>query len=603
MGLGRWLLMKVASALGLLPHQYVRRYKVMLFGEALGTYTLPIPDHTTNPEALVRPVLTKPFRMEFGDDTFYYWAESNQKEGGYKVVQWTPPTPELRVEIENLYRSAHGLNADFSVNPALQPPLPTRTVEETRFIRAILANRDAERPYRDYAAWLSAKGDAYGDYIRLSLDIEKLPEGDRERERLEERREKLIEKNGPRWVLPLANLGLYPGVYIGDFDGYMPSIWYNPKGVIEELDVDSNSLVFPHGAARLFAGAPLLRKLLVSRNEATVADFAAIPQMAQLDSLSLSVGDGTPDDFQKFAASPHLGGLRELKLSSTRFSPVAAGHLADAGWLANLHTLDVRYGGIGDDGTEAFAESPRTANLTTFDLYSNDLTDRGLTALCRSPHLAKLTALQVSSNAFTAAGIGAIPTATFAAKLKSIDLSSCNLDADALTALATGTFPALTSLDVNYNTARAGVRAVVEAPFFRTLEVFCANLNEGGPDVAEAIAATGFVPLRELRLSHNELTDAAVVVLARSKAVTKLTTLDLSDNPFGLEGVQALAANLPLLETLDLCRVPLGRPGAQALADSPHFKNLKRLTVSEEHVGLIGREILTKRFTAEVMSF
>ena len=95
-----------------------------------------------------------------------------------------------------------------------------------------------------------------------------------------------------------------------------------------------------------------------------------------------------------------------------------------------------------------------------------------------------------------------------------------------------------------------------------------------------------------------------MLALARSKAVTKLTKLELAANPFGLDGVKALAsADLPLLEELDLGRVAMGRPGAAALAESPHLKNLKRLVVSEEHVGLIGREMLVKRFTDQVMSF
>lgn len=603
MGLGRWLLVKLASALGVLPHQYVRRYKVVLFGESLGTYTLPIADHMENPRALVRPVLTRPFRMDLGDQVYYFWAEPNQKNGGYEVVQWHPPTPELRDEIDNLYRSSHGLNPDDSVNPALQP-LPTRTVEETRLIRAILANRDAEQPYRDYAAWLSAKGDAYGDYLRLTWDIEKLPEADKQRERLEKQREKVAEKHGPRWVLSLTDLGFFPSVFYGGSDGFMPTLWFDSKGVIEELYVDSGTLVFPLNGPRLFFGAPFLRKLSVNRLGATVRDFASLPQMAQIESLSLSIGSGTPDDYLAFARSPHLGGLRELDLSGHRFGPVVAQYLADAAWLANVHTLNLGYNAVTDDGAEAFAESPNVANLTNFKFGSNDLTDRGLIALCHSPHLAKLTALDVSGNELTAEGVTALATATFAPSLTSLNLTTCNLRGEAFGALAAGVFPALKSLDIGYNSAGPGVAAVAGAAFFRGLESFRANYNQAGNALASAIAACGFTALRELALGSNELSDDAIVTLARSKAVTKLVTLDLSDNSFGLDGVRALAAaDLPLLESLDLSRVPIGRSGAQVLTESPHFKKLTRLVVSEEQVGLIGRQLLEKRFPDGVMSF
>ena len=157
---------------------------------------------------------------------------------------------------------------------------------------------------------------------------------------------------------------------------------------------------------------------------------------------------------------------------------------------------------------------------------------------------------------------------------------------------------------MSYNVAGAGVRELVGGSFFRNLEISRANANETGDGIVDAIASAGFVPLRELSLGGNQFSDAAVTRLAQSKAVTKLTKLDLSNNPFGLDGVKALAqTELPLLEELDLSRVAMGRPGAAALADSPHLKQLKRLVVSEEHVGLIGREMLVKRFTDQVMSF
>jgi Ran GTPase-activating protein (RanGAP) involved in mRNA processing and transport len=522
-----------------------------------------------------------------------------------KTVEFHPPTPELREEAVRFFNTANGLNADGSLNPALQPPLSTRTVEETRLIRAILDSRDAEQPYIDYAAWLSAKGDAYGDFIRLTLEIEKLSEGDKQRERQEVRLEKLVAKHGPRWVLPLANIGIYPGVYIGGIDGYYPTIFHNKKGVIEELNIDRDALVFPANAPRLFYGAPFLRKLSISHSALTLAEFAAIPQFAQLESLSLSVASGTADDARRFAESPHLSALRELNLSGCHIGSDAVAHLARAAWLAGVRSLDLGSNALGDDGAEALAESPQVANLTALDLRYNDLTDRGLIALCRSPHFAQLTTLNLESNTFTAEGIRALVAAPFARTLTSLNLSGTQLDADALRVLATGAFPALTALNITYCRATdESVQAIVAASFFRTLEVFQANSTGAGDATAGAIAAHGFVPLRELELAGNALTDAGVEALVRSKAVTKLTKLNLNENPFGLAGTKALAdTNLPKLEHLDLCRVSCGPAGAKALAASPHFKGLKKFWISEEHTGLAGREALLKRFTDDVMMF
>ncbi|QJX00383.1 leucine-rich repeat domain-containing protein [Frigoriglobus tundricola] len=616
MSLSRWLLIKIAGAFGLLPHQRVRRYKVTLFGESLGTFTLPIGDHMENPNAPVRPVLTKPFRMALGEETFFYWVEP--KSDGFKTVEFHPPSPELRDEAVRFYSTAHGLNADGAPDPARQPPLSTRTVEETRFIRAILQNRGAEQPYADYAAWLSARGDSYGDYIRLTLELEKLPEGDTGRARLEERREKLVAKDGPRWALPLANIGIYPGVYIGGFDGFFPTIFHNSKGVIEELDVDSNALVFPTNAPRLFYAAPFLRNLSVNNLNITVADIGVAPQMAQIESLALFVGTGTADDYRHFAESPHLNGLHELQLVGYRFGPEGAAHLASARWMSGVQKLDIGANAIGDAGAEALAESPYVTNLNVLELGVNYLNDRGLTALCRSAHLARLTVLHVARSTFTATAVREIPSATFAHNLRSIDLMHCGLDFAGARALADADFPALKSLmlaggeypyeDGEYRDAEpcgdAALQVLVAAPWFRRLERFYAIACGGTDATAGAIAELGFVELQELLLGGNQFTDAGVAAIVRSKAVTKLKKLNLSNNPFGAIGVSALAeTDLPALEEIDLTRIPCGPAGAKALAASPHLKNLKKLWISEEHIGLIGRETLLKRFGDEVMTF
>jgi hypothetical protein len=598
------MLIKVAATLGVLPHQRVRRYKVTLFGETLGTFTLPIGDHMQGPDAFVRSVLTRPFRMEFGEDTFFYWAEPTP-DGSFKMVQFHPLTSELREEGVRFYNAAHGLNADGSPDPGRQPPLVIRTAEEMRLIRAAVENRDAEQPYRDYAAWLDAKGDTFGEYIRLTLEIEQFPEGDERRERPEARREKLVARHGPRWVLPLANTGIYPGVYVGDFDGYYPTIFHGKKGVIEELDVDSNALVFPHNAARLFYAAPFLRKLSVSHGTLTVGEFASVPQFAQLEALALSVAHGTANDVRVFAESPHLGGLRALKLSGCGIGAEGAEHLARAAWFSGLRSLDLGSNSLGDPGAEAIALGPTGTNLTALDLRYNNLTDRGLIALCQAPHLAQLEVLNLESNAFTAEGIGALAAAPFARTLTSLNLNGTQLDAAALAALAAGAFPALKTLDISYcDAGDEGVRAVAAAPVFRTLEVFRANSTGAGDATAGAIAALGFVALCELELTNNALSDTGAAALVGSKAVTKLTKLNLNDNPFGVAGTLALAgADLPRLEHLDLCRVACGPEGARALAGSPHFKSLKTFWISEDRVGPAGRAALIKRFTDAVMTF
>jgi uncharacterized protein (TIGR02996 family) len=601
MGLFDWLMDKAAGALGLPPGQRVRTYRVTLFGEALGTFTLPVGDHMANPSAPVRAVLTRPFRVEFGADTFFYWAEP-RPGGGYKVVEFHPNTPARRKEAVRFFNTAHGLDADGSPG---RRPLPPRTPDEDRLICAVLARRDADEPYLEYAGWLAARGDTYGDFIRLTVELGQIPEGDDRRPKREARRDELVAEHGPRWVLPLADVGVYPGVFVGGYDGYFPTVFHGPKGVIEELDVDRNALAFPANAARLFAAAPFLRKLTVAHDSLTLSDFAAVPQFAQLESLSLSVSGGTAEDIGTFAGSPHLGALRELGLSVCSIGPDGAGHLMRAPWLAGLRALDLGSNGLGDAGAAALAAAPAVANLTALDLRSNDLTDPGLIALSRSPHLGRLSELNLEGNAFTAEGVRALAAAPFARALTSLKLSGTGLDGEAMAALAAGAFPALTELDLSYCAAGdEGVRAVVAAPFFRTLEAFRANATGAGEATAGALAALGPLPLRELELANNALSDAAVGALAGSKAATKLTKLTLNDNPFGKAGTTALAgAELGRLEHLDLCQVACGYDGGMALAAAPHFKRLKKFWISESRVGAGPRQALVERFTDDVMTF
>ncbi len=618
MGLYRWALLKIAGFMGMLKP---RRYRVTLFGESLGTYFLPRGHHMANPTAEDRPVLCRPFRSSLGENYHLYWLEPNQ-EGGAKFLHWYPETPTDRDAADRFYHGAHGLRPDGTFDPSKQLPLPSRTTEELRLIAAVRANRDAAQPYLDYAKWLSAKNDSYGEYIRLTWEIERFREGTPEREKLEERRFKVVQKHGVKWVVSLTDVGLFPGfpwAHLHDplfsDDTLIPDLWYGKKGVIEELDIDSDAHVFPHNAARMFAGAPFLRKLSVNNLDITVATLAPLPGMAQIEHLDLSIGGGTPDDYRPFAESPHFGNLRELKLMGMTVGAEGADHLSRAAWLANVRALDLGACAITDDGADALAASPNVANLGTLLLANNQLTDRGVTALAQSPHLTSLTELNLSGSyqiddglpwpGFSAAAMTALGNAVFARGLKSFALDHNLLTAEAAQALAAGQFSSLRALSINNNVplAAAGVTALVGAAWFRQLEAFSAASTHGTDATVSALAALGFIPLRTLDLTDNDLTDAGVTALVRSNAASKLVKLTLSYNPFGASGAKAIADSpLGELEELDLANVKIGPAGAKALAASPHLKKLKRLVVMDESVGLAGREALMKRFTDQVVS-
>jgi hypothetical protein len=73
--------------------------------------------------------------------------------------------------------------------------------------------------------------------------------------------------------------------------------------------------------------------------------------------------------------------------------------------------------------------------------------------------------------------------------------------------------------------------------------------------------------------------------------------LDLRANPFGNEGLRALAASpfAANLTALYLYEGGIGRAGVQALIDSPHLRGLKRLQL-HARMSKEQKETLRQRF-------
>lgn len=615
MGLYRWALLKIAGVMGLLKP---RRYRVTLFGESLGTYMMPRGHHLANPNGEDRPVLTRPFKSSPVLGQFYlYWVEQ-RADGAAIMVHWVPETPDETECAHRFFNGAHGLRADGTPDPTKRQPLPTRTSEELRLIAAVRANPDSEQPYLDYAKFHTAKKDTYGEYLRMTCEVVKLPEGSPQREKLEEKRFQFAQKHGARWTVGLTDLNFFPGFsFAPPENAFYAENFFGKKGVIEEIDLHCEANVFPHNTAKFFHAAPFMRRLSINNLDITVADVGAVPQMAQIESLNLMIGGGTADDFRRFAASENLGALRALTLSYSPAEPDGIAHLADAKWLLQLDSLTLPSGSLSDDGIEAFAASPNLANLRVLNGAMRNLTDRGASALCRSPHAANLTTYYLERSPITTATLGALVAATFAPRLERISLTQCPFDAAGARVLAGAAFPALRSLSVTgsdwhdqygevHHVPPYGDEALaplIAAPWFPALTQLDLSSTGATDATARALAAHGFCALRELYLHDNRLTDAGVAALMGSKLATKLNKLSFSTNPLGPAGAKAIAdAPLPDLEDLNLWDVKIGPAGAKALAASPHLKKLKKLTVSEEHVGLAGREALMKRFGSDVVS-
>src|SRR3954452_8559701 len=74
------------------------------------------------------------------------------------------------------------------------------------FLEAILEIPDDDTPRLAYADWLEGRGDPRGEFIRVQIDLERLPPNDPGRETLEQRERAISDKYAREWAEPLRHL-------------------------------------------------------------------------------------------------------------------------------------------------------------------------------------------------------------------------------------------------------------------------------------------------------------------------------------------------------------------------------------------------------------
>ncbi|MDY3561516.1 TIGR02996 domain-containing protein [Gemmata sp. JC673] len=410
-------------------------------------------------------------------------------------------------------------------------------------------------------------------------------------------------------------------------------------GKVVELDVSSNR-VGPAGAASV-AGCEKLRGL---------------------ESLSFWFGGIGTQGALALAESPHLSSLRELQLYANGLSDAGLIALAGAQSFGRLEVLGVGYNQFGVRGLHALAHSPSLPRLTDLDLRANEFGDAGCEVLARSPLAPRLTELRIATNRLTAAGVRHLASAALAGlesldllgqdahpndigaggadalavsphttKLRDLDLTQTELGDDGAAALATG--PGLTGLNVltlgRNRIGPAGARALVATGKFVGLRKLVLEENPLGPTGAATLAAARFARLRyldvekcelgddgllaliradwfnglvSLRLNQNGITDRAAVELARSPALARLTSFDLSggvgDDTAAVLAASPHAANLRWLSIGE----NLTDDGCRALAASPHLDRVETLILTEnEHTTPAGRRPLWDRFGSRLV--
>ena len=188
------------------------------------------------------------------------------------------------------------------------------------------------------------------------------------------------------------------------------------------------------------------------------------------------------------AESASLKKMRQLRVENVRVGDglVAVVAACTPGRLTRLELVDV---GLTDDGAEALARLPQLAGVTHLDLRANQLGPNGIAAICRSPYLTGVTTLAIGGR--------------------------------------------------SYN------------PYYDDKHV----QPVGDDGLAAIVAAQAFASLRELEVANASVSPAGVAVLAGSPLAGQLRRIDLSTNELGFEGAEALIATpWPVLRDLRLRR-------------------------------------------------
>jgi uncharacterized protein (TIGR02996 family) len=426
------------------------------------------------------------------------------------------------------------------------------------FLPDIIAHPEDDTPRLVCADWLDEHGQPErAEFIRIQVELSKLPEGDPRRPTLELRELELTSAHGDRWQAELPKL---KGVRWGGFE----------RGFVASAGL-SGAKAFADQGAALFAAAPVRSVGFRSASRKTIRFVAGSPFLARLTGLNLRCENIGDEGLRALLESTHLGTLTDLDVCKT---------------------------GLGDRGARLLADCPRLRSLRSLNVESNGFSPRGLVELLSSPHLMGVTDFRLAycwledalDELFGAGGVWRFPK---------LDLGLTRLDDDGIRRLVS--LPRVSILtDLNLGSIRLltieGVRAVAGSPNLGGLKNLGLGSNKIGDAGLAALASSpGLAGLEGLNLYGCDVGDEGMRALAESKSI-RLVRLNLQRNKLGPAGARLLASspNMSRLEELDLGHNPIETGGARALADSPHLANLRKLNVQDGAIGDAGAEALAK---------
>ncbi len=496
--------------------------------------------------------------------------------------------------------------------------------EQRGFLEAVRESPGEDLHRLAWADWLDDEGrHGRAEFLRACVHAARLEVTDPHRVSLEDEAARLLDAEERRWLGPLPEIALN---------------WQWRAGCVERVTVRAAALL--ERGDELLAAAPV-REMRVLGTGVELARLAAWPGLARIDTLDLGVrpppGEPPLTGFSLrdialdgLLSSPHLAGVRSLRLSGHDFSNPLVGWLIERGWMRRLRSLDLSGCSSFGNGAARMLAAADAPALESLDLRKTNLNPPGagpVVAAPRWPHLRRLVLpfslppeelermgrperLAVEAGAVAswqisgvmagpppehlnlrASGLSASSLAHIAgwqglAGVRLLDLDENRLTDTAVKVLAASPhLRVLEHLGLDGNRIGGpGLGTLLHAPAFRGLTALGLGQNFVGGHGASLLASGGLPRLRRLSLANVNLDGDALASLAGSALLRRLAWLRFDGNPFGAHGLERLLKGGPLrVRELHVDACDLNGRAAGLLGDRDFFPHLRFVSARGGH--------------------
>ena len=348
--------------------------------------------------------------------------------------------------------------------------MASRLPESPAFLAAIAANPDDDLPRLVYADWLDENGDPdRAEFIRIQIELAKLPGHDFRRVDLLERERELLVTHRSEWRLP----------------EFPDRVQVFHRGFVDRVEAPAEWLLDHPGS---LPTSPMVRELKVVNIARVGMRLTELPGLDRIEHLDLTNNfTGPTFNFAAFLTDAKLDRLKALSLGNCRLWPWDIEQLVEVPVCRQLVSLAVWGNPLSDTGTRYLADSSNFPNLEALDLSAHEqpftecIHADGAMALADSVHLTRLRVLNIGEHHIGDAGLIRLVQSRNARTLE--------------------------RLVVSYNEigllGDSGIEAVVETPHLENLREFVFVGNQFSVLGAEALAGwrhleqMRFVDLRE----------------------------------------------------------------------------------------------------------